>query len=152
PNKDEIWLHWSLLDTARARFAMLRRRLLPEQLPSAASDVHVSPEQLTVPMRLAGYVQSARFIASRITHHTLALPSVVWSGIRWFTGTGTLGREFWKFFFAEAFFDFGMFVFVFLYNLYLLKLGFKEDFVGLVAGAMTAGNIVGSLLAVVAMQ
>jgi len=77
---------------------------------------------------------------------------VAWSAVRWF-GRGTaLGPQYWRFFFAEAFFDFGMFVFYFLYNLYLLQLGFHEDLLGLLAGVMTAGNIAGSLLAVLAMR
>jgi len=29
PNKDELWLHWALLESPRARAAVLRRRLLP---------------------------------------------------------------------------------------------------------------------------
>ena len=45
-----------------------------------------------------------------------------------------------------------MFVFFFLYNLYLLQLGFRENFLGLMSGVMTAGSVAGSLLAVVAMQ
>jgi MFS family permease len=152
PNKDELWLHWALLDSRAARFAILRRRLLPEQLPNALDTVHVPRAQFTWRLQLARYFRILEYLASRASHHVRALPDVIWSGTRWFgRGTG-LGRQFWRFFFAEAFFDFGMFVFFFLYNLYLLQLGFHEDFVGLVTGVMTAGNIVGSLVAVVAMQ
>ncbi len=45
-----------------------------------------------------------------------------------------------------------MFVFFFLYNLYLLQLGFRENFLGTMSGMMTAGSVVGSILAVAAMQ
>jgi len=45
-----------------------------------------------------------------------------------------------------------MFIFVFLYNLYLLQIGFRENFIGLVSGVMTAGSVAGSLLAAVAIQ
>jgi MFS family permease len=152
PNKDELWLHWALLDSRAARWTILRRRMLPEQLPNALDSVHVPRQQLTWRLQLARDFRILAYLASRASHHVRALPDVIWSAIRWFgRGTG-LGRQFWRFFFAEAFFDFGMFVFFFLYNLYLLQLGFHEDFLGLVAGVMTAGNIVGSLLAVVAMQ
>ena len=47
---------------------------------------------------------------------------------------------------------FGLFIFFLLYNLYLLQLGFREDFLGLVASAMTGGSIAGSLLAALAIR
>ena len=153
PNKDELWLHWALLDSRAARWTILRRRMLPEQLPERTG-FRPRPQSSNSPgsFNSPAIFESLAYLASRASHHVRALPDVVWSAIRWFgRGTG-LGRQFWRFFFAEAFFDFGMFVFFFLYNLYLLQLGFHEDFLGLVAGVMTAGNIVGSLLAVVAMQ
>jgi len=152
PNKDEVWLHWSLLHSAHARMTVLRRRILPEILPHTAVAVHVPEARRTTGARLAGRWQNLVFLARRLTHHVRALPSFVWSAAKWFVPAASLGAEYWRFFFAEAFFDFGMFVFVFLYNLYLLKLGFREDFLGLVAGAMTAGNIAGSILAAVAIQ
>ena len=152
PNKDEIWLHWSLLDSFGARLSVLRRRLLPERWPNISSSVHVPRQELTLAMRLRGYWRNAGFLASRFWYHARALPAVGGSAIRWFWGDAGLGAQYWRFFFAEAFFDFGMFVFFFLYNLYLLQLGFHEDFLGVVTGVMTAGNIAGSLLAVVAMQ
>jgi predicted MFS family arabinose efflux permease len=53
--------------------------------------------------------------------------------------------SFWTFLFAENLYDFGLYVFVLLYNLYLLDLGYREDFLGAVASATSAGTIVGSL-------
>src|SRR5579863_9248716 len=54
-------------------------------------------------------------------------------------------RAFWTFLFAENLYDFGIYIFVLLYNLYLLDLGYREDFLGWVTTALTAGSIVGSL-------
>ena len=54
-------------------------------------------------------------------------------------------RAFWTFLFAENLYDFGLYIFVLLYNLYLLDLGYREDFLGWVASAMTAGTVIGSL-------
>src|SRR5579872_5601953 len=54
-------------------------------------------------------------------------------------------RHFWEFLFAENLYDFGLYIFVLLYNLYLLDLGYREDFLGWMTTAMTIGNIVGSL-------
>jgi len=59
-----------------------------------------------------------------------------------------LGRRFWVFLFASCLFTFGVFVFVLLYNLYLLDHGFREDFLGFVASVMTVGNIVGTFFIV----
>src|SRR5262249_60994456 len=59
-----------------------------------------------------------------------------------------LGRSFWVFLFASFLLTFGVFIFVLLYNLYLLDHGFREDFLGFVASAMTVGNIVGTFLVV----
>jgi len=61
-----------------------------------------------------------------------------------------LSGAFWVFLVASCLFTFGVFVFVLLYNLYLLDQGFREDFLGLVTSAMTAGNIVGTLFVVAA--
>ena len=56
-----------------------------------------------------------------------------------------LGRPFWDFLSVSFLFDSGLFIFFLLYNLYLLDLGFREDFLGWTAGAMALGNIAGSL-------
>ena len=56
-----------------------------------------------------------------------------------------LGREFWKLLAVSFLFDSGMFVFFLLYNLYLLDLGFREDFLGWTTAAMAFGTIAGSL-------
>jgi MFS family permease len=58
-----------------------------------------------------------------------------------------LSSAFWLFLAVSGLFSFGVYVFVLLYNLYLLDRGFHEEFLGLVTGAMTAGNIVGTLVA-----
>jgi MFS family permease len=63
-----------------------------------------------------------------------------------------LGSQFWSFFAASACFDFGLFIFFLLFNLYLLKLGYNEAFLGLVNGFMLAGSVVGSAPAGIAIQ
>lgn len=59
-----------------------------------------------------------------------------------------LERSFWIFLGASFLFSFGMFIFMLLYNLHLLARGFDEGFLGHVAGATTAGNIIGTLACV----
>ena len=60
-------------------------------------------------------------------------------------GDKNLGREFWKLLATSFLFDSGMFIYFLLYNLYLLDLGFREDFLGWTTGAMACGTIIGSL-------
>jgi predicted MFS family arabinose efflux permease len=59
-----------------------------------------------------------------------------------------LGKPFWVFLCTSCLFNFGMFIFVLLYNLYLLDLGYKEDFLGWLSSATTAGNILGAFAVV----
>jgi predicted MFS family arabinose efflux permease len=152
PNKDELWLHWALIDSRRDRVAMLRRRLLPEHLPGPFGATHVPKSQITWRMRVHNRGSYLKYLASRLWHHARALPSTVASAVRWFGAGLELGPEYWRLLVSEGFFDFGMFVFFFLYNLYLLKLGFRENFLGLMSGLMTAANIAGSILSVFAIR
>jgi MFS family permease len=54
-------------------------------------------------------------------------------------------KHYWTFLFAENLYDIGLYIFVILYNLYLLDLGYREDFLGWISSAMSAGSIVGAL-------
>jgi len=152
PNKDELWLHWSLLDSRRDRVAVLRRRVLPERFPSPVGEVHVPKSQRTRRTRMRGGLRYVRYVSSRLWHHARALPSIAWSAARWFGPELELGPEYWRLLASAAFLNFGMFVFVFLYNLYLLQLGFRENFLGLMSGLMTAATVAGSVLSVFAIQ
>lgn len=56
-----------------------------------------------------------------------------------------LSRDFWVYFTAAFFFDFGFTVYYFLFNLYLLDLHFNERSIGLIGGALTLGSMAGTL-------
>lgn len=56
-----------------------------------------------------------------------------------------LSREFWAVFTVAFFFDFGMSIFVFMFNLYLLELHFNDRAIGLVGGAAMLGSVLGTL-------
>jgi MFS family permease len=152
PNKDELLLHWYLANSSRDRYSILLRRLLPLRWPGPVDAVHVPQSQRTMKVRYRSLRRYLIFAASRAKFHIVALLATLGSTLQWISvGTG-LGPQYWRFFFAEGFFDFGMFVFVFLYNFYLLQLGFRENFVGMVSGIMTVGSVGGSLLAGFAVQ
>jgi MFS family permease len=56
-----------------------------------------------------------------------------------------LSREFWIFFSAALFFDFGFSIYFFFINLYLSDLGFRENLLGFAAGALTLGSVTATL-------
>src|SRR6185312_5809866 len=60
--------------------------------------------------------------------------------------------QFWVFFTAAIFFNFGFSAYFFLFNLYLLNFGFNEKFLGFVGGLMAIGTIIGTIPAGVAAQ
>jgi MFS family permease len=55
------------------------------------------------------------------------------------------GLGFWKFFAAAFFFDLGIGLYFFLFNLYLADLHFNERAIGLISGSLTLGNVLGTL-------
>jgi MFS family permease len=56
-----------------------------------------------------------------------------------------LSRDFWIVFSAAFFFDFGISIFVFIFNLYLLELHFNDRSIGLVNSAAVLGSVLGTL-------
>ena len=129
PNKDELWLHLALLDSARDKLAVVRRRLLPA-LPGPVDAVCIPKAQLTLGRRTLKYARTARFLAGRAVFHTRAFAALLGSGVRWRMRSSGLSGGYWLFLGASSFFVLGMFIFVLLYNLYLLDLGYREDVVG----------------------
>jgi len=138
PNKDELWLHLALLDSTRDKLAVVRRRLLPA-LPGPVDAVCIPDRQLTVARRMLKYARTARFLGGRAVFHTRAFAALLQSGVRWQMRSSGLSGGYWLFLGASSFFVLGMFIYVLLYNLYLLDLGYREDFVGQVSSAATAG-------------
>ena len=152
PNKHELWLHWALAESRGARFAILRRRLLPAVPPGPAHAVHTPESQLTPRIRLQRRWRYLALAGSRAAHHAQALLPTLWSGVRWFSGRADFSPQFWRFFAAACLYDFGLSIFFLLYNLYLLRLGFAENILGYVSGAMTAGSLVASIPTALVMQ
>src|ERR1035437_3292052 len=57
--------------------------------------------------------------------------------------------DFWTFFAAAFFFDFGFGLFFFLFNLYLTDLHFNERVIGQVMASLTLGNVIGTIPAMI---
>ncbi len=145
PAKNELWLHLSLLDSPWDRLAVARRRILPMGLPGPVDAVHLAENELTWRRRWLKRFRYARHVAQRLWHHARTLPGVVWGGVQWWWQPGALSGEFRTFLAAAVLYNFALFIFVLLYNLRLLDLGYREDFLGVVSGAGTLGCVAGTL-------
>ncbi len=143
-NKDELWLHLSLLDSPLDALAVARRRLFPAMLPSANYVAHLPAHLLTWRKRAAARWHWLCHTLRRCRHHAISLPRVCASGARWW-----LGAQFWTFLAAAVLFNFALFIFVLLYNLHLLDIGFNENVVGQISGSATLGTVAGTIPAAV---
>jgi hypothetical protein len=81
PNKDEIWLHLSLLNNRRDRWRVIRRRLLPGRLPGPVDAVYVPDSQMNFRLRLRRRLLYLRYCAGRIRHHLVTIPGTVIAGM-----------------------------------------------------------------------
>lgn len=145
PNKDEMWLHLSLIPHRLDALRVARRRLFPLRLPGPVDAVFIPADKMSRGRRILKEMRRARFAAGRVRHHALVLPRVLATGARWWWRTNTLGSQFWTFLGAAVLFNLALFVFVLLYNLYLFDLGYREDFIGRLSGTATAGTVAGTL-------
>ncbi len=145
PNKDELWLHISLLSSQRDKMRVFARRTLP--LPLSTKQKAESADHAT-PRSPGRRMLKFKFLLSRFTHHAGTLIPTFAGALNWWWIRQELGRDFVVFLLSSALFDFGEFIFFLLFNLYLLGLGFDEKFLGQVASLMTLGTIVGAIPAV----
>lgn len=72
-NKDELWLHLSLLQSWRDRAHITRRRLLPLNLPPPARATETESSRTVY----------ARWFAQRLRHHAASLAAAAHGAIRW---------------------------------------------------------------------
>ncbi|HJT86722.1 MAG TPA: nucleotidyltransferase family protein, partial [Bryobacteraceae bacterium] len=111
-NKDELWLHLSLLESAGDRWRVARRRILPARLPGPVDAVYVPEGGMTRRRRWRRRIRYGQFVASRMSHHAAALPRTLGSGAAWWLRASGPGNQFWTFLGAAALFNFALFVFV----------------------------------------
>jgi MFS family permease len=145
PNKDELWLHLALLNSAGDAFSVARRRLFPTNLPPPVKATYLPGSALTFRRRIRLYLDYATYLNARLGYHVVSLGTTLTSGARWWWRTNGLGRDFWLFLAAAVIFNFALFIFFLLYNLYLVDLGYREEFLGTVSAAARAGSLAGTL-------
>ncbi|MGJ5817446.1 MFS transporter [Paludibaculum fermentans] len=145
PNKHELWLHLNLVDSNRDRAAVLFRRLIPTTLPGEVDAVLLPEEQLTPWIRLRRRWKYLAHLATRAAYHArAALPTLI-HGASWLSRSQGIDPGLWRFLSAAWLYELGLFVFMLLYNLQLIDLGYKENFLGTVSSAQTAGSFVAAL-------
>ncbi len=157
--KDGVWLHLDLLASRNDKLAVLFQRIvpvLPRKPPVIVRDEDQgrsvnAPSSCSKP-ETGWSVKYIRWLVERSFHHLLILPLALWHGLHYQLSRRNLGRPFWTFFAASFCFDLGMTMYFFLYNIYLLDRGFKEDFLGWMISAMNIGTIVCSIPAAVLIQ
>jgi predicted MFS family arabinose efflux permease len=141
PNKDEIWLHVSLVESLRDKWSILLRRALPLRLRKRSDPGAMHP----APRSREQWKRDLYFAATRLVHHARTLFPALLSGVQWCWERTRLGRDFLRFEGASILFSLGAFIFLILYNLYLLELGFRENVLGQVASCMTLGTLLGAM-------
>jgi hypothetical protein len=93
PNKDELWLHLSLLDSRRDALYIVQRRLLPRSLPAMNETAFVPESQLTLRRRAVKQARWLRFAAGRTYHHVISLARATVSGARWWWRTRSANKS-----------------------------------------------------------
>src|SRR5205823_1131478 len=106
---------------------------------------HLSASALTLRRRLRLYLDYATYFNARTRYHIVSLGTTVTTGARWWWRTNGLGRDFWLFLGSAMIFTFALGIFFLLYNLYLLDLGYREQFLGTVNSAGRIGSLAGTL-------
>jgi hypothetical protein len=83
PNKDELWLHFSLLSNWKDRLRVTRRRLVPLTLPGHVEANFVPAAKFTPGLWARKWARYARYLLSRVVFHTRALVSILAGGATW---------------------------------------------------------------------
>lgn len=134
--KREIWLQFALVEGWQAKCRILRRRLIPSPVANP----------LTTGIEFGPWARLGRrvkFLAPRAIHHARSLVPTLIGGMRWWWIGTALGRDFLRFQASAMLVTIGNYVFLLLYNLWLLDRGFRENVLGQVASAVTAGTLAG---------
>jgi Uncharacterised nucleotidyltransferase/Major Facilitator Superfamily len=139
PNKDEVWLQMALATTWKRKVVILADRLFPVR---GTLMVHLVRSQGDIEQIEQAKI-TRKFALARLKYHAVTLLPALVGCLRWWWLRQRLNRDFVMFQCASVLFTFGAFIFFLLYSLHLLDLGYREEFIGRVQSAMTAGSLLG---------
>jgi predicted MFS family arabinose efflux permease len=145
PNKDDLFLHLQLIPERSKKIEVAARRALPLRAPKFQAAPNVPTAEVGVAERFSRAIGRARFLSARVATHARSLLPLALTGTRWWWTGKHVGAGVLTFLVAAALFNIGTAAFFLLYNLHLLRLGFREDLMGLVASAASAGSIAGTI-------
>ncbi len=83
PNKHELWLHLSLIDSAVDRWRVARRRLLPARLPGPVDAVYMPESAMTFARRWKRRIRYAGHLVTRARRHAGSLPRTAAGALWW---------------------------------------------------------------------
>ena len=145
-HKDAVWLHAALLENKWDKVNVVVRRInpLPPRMPTLQSAL--PEEAMTGDSRLVSFLWNcgryAGWSVSRMAAHLGISVLSLARGARFWLSSKRLSQQFWTFFAASLCFDTGMTMFFFLYNLFLLDRGYKEEFLGAMSSVTSIGSLV----------
>ena len=91
PNKNEVWLHLSLLHGTRDKLRVLGRRLVPLKTPGPVDGVFVPEEAQSLRLRIEKRVRYLGHWGRRLRFHVRSSWTTVVGGVRWWRGAGSDG-------------------------------------------------------------
>ncbi len=144
-NKNYVYLHMAMASKAWSKMAVLAASLWPGKLPTVVDRIDGGNTASV----LASLIRQRKYLLLRGKRYVCSFLPTASGGIAWVRKRTGFEKGFGPFLLAGALFDVGEFLFVLLYNLYLLDRGFREDVLGLVAAAMTVGMLAGTPLAAI---
>lgn len=83
PNKDELWLHLSLLGRFSDKLRVIRRKLFPLTMPGPVDGVFVPAEQQSLKLLVTKQARYLSHLARRVGFHLRSLISTAKSGMAW---------------------------------------------------------------------
>lgn len=84
PNKDALWLHLGLLESARDKRQVFYCSLLPARVP---------PIEAVRQWSLRTYGKFLAYAISRLAYHLSKVPETLWEGFRWWMSSKDLGKQ-----------------------------------------------------------
>jgi MFS family permease len=147
PNKDGVWLHVALVESSGDKRTVIRNALAPMHMPNVGAPGQDTTRQGKKKKFWPSqrYAQYLFYVTSRIVYHAKTLAPTLWRGARWWLATKRLGKGFWAFYATAFFLDFGMSVYFFLFNFYLVDCGFTNKQLGRIGSAMALGSLAATI-------
>jgi len=144
-NKDALWLHLNLLQSNRDRWTLFKRVMIPPRIASLHAPIVQVRNKRLKQSSASPVLRYLSYLISRSASHAAANMGALFNGFSWWISRYRLPGPYWLFLAASFFFDLGLSIYYFLFNLFLVGHGYDEKALGLFTGAMAMGNLTGAL-------